>query len=273
MFFSTYTYFDNNRRGTLSARDVVVDLASESMKLSLGSDSQMYSLHSGMLKVIAKCAAPEHSSGIYRKTLDLLNEYPEYSFTITGHSLGAGLASILGVFWADPKTCRTRPESLLPNRQVQVLAFACPSVMDENLGSKCSNLILTVVIGWDWLARVSHAAVLEIRDAAIKLKEAEQENPELLKSIISGKFSNPERDLETLLELRQSLASQSNLYDRIYPPGRIAWIYKTMATQGGDAFAFYNVEDRTKVFGEILFDDNMMKHHQPDSYDSILDEM
>jgi hypothetical protein len=128
-------------RGTLSARDVVVDLSSEPIKFAIGQvDPTLFSIHGGMLRVIAKCTAPDHSSGIYSKTLELLHEYPNYSLTLTGHSLGAGLASILGVLWASPETCRTRPETGLPDRQVQVLAFACPSVMDHKLGEMCSNL-------------------------------------------------------------------------------------------------------------------------------------
>ncbi|KAJ3335442.1 hypothetical protein HDU91_002190, partial [Kappamyces sp. JEL0680] len=167
-------------RGTLSARDVIVDLCGESIELAIGSDPTLYAIHGGMLKVIAKVTSPDHSSGIYRRTKALLEEHPAYSLVLTGHSLGGGLAAILGVLWADPTTSATRDESGLPSRYVKVYAFACPSVMDDRLSNKCTNLILSVAIGWDWLARVSHAAVLEIRDAAIKLKEAEAAEPGII---------------------------------------------------------------------------------------------
>ena len=71
-------------RGTMSARDVVVDLAGETIKLSIGNDPTMYSLHGGMLKVIARVSDPSHSSGIFQKTKALLDQYPEYSLTLTG---------------------------------------------------------------------------------------------------------------------------------------------------------------------------------------------
>lgn len=244
--------------------------------MSIGQDPTLFSIHSGMLKVIAKCTAPDHSSGIYAKTRALLKEFPKYSLTLTGHSLGAGLAAILGVLWTCPERCRTRPETGLPDRRVQVMAFACPSVFDEHLGEICSDLILTIVIGWDWLARVSHAGVLEIRDAAVKLKEAESANPGLLDSILSGnEITNP--DLEKLYSLRSAIAllpRENANYDKIHPPGKIAWIYKTQSHILNDSsppkYVFYDVHSRPTVFGEIFFDECMMKHHTPTAFDQII---
>ena len=46
---------------------------------------------------------------------------------LCGHSLGAGVAALLGMMWADPETCLTVPSSGLPvGRQVQVYCFAPP---------------------------------------------------------------------------------------------------------------------------------------------------
>jgi len=260
-------------RGTLSARDVIVDLAGESVELSIGSESTLYSLHGGILKVVSRISHPEHSSGIHQRTLSLLNEFPDYSLTLTGHSLGAGVASILGILWADPDTCTMREAIGFPSRSVHVYAFACPSIMDERLAYRCWDMITTAIIGWDWLARVSHASVLEIRDAAIKLKTVDKENPQLIESILSGQIS--EDELNSVYELRRTITKelipQENDYQKIHPPGMIIWIYQSQSKP--DTFSFYEVHDRCQVFGEILFDDSMLDHHQPTSFDTIFDKM
>jgi predicted lipase len=137
-------------RGTMSARDVVVDLAGEVISLAIGDDDTLYALHGGMLKVVARVSEPSHSSGLFQKTKSLLDDFPEYSLTLTGHSLGAGLAAILSLLWADPDTGRTRPESGLRDAELKVYSFACPSVFDIRLSQRTENLILTSIIAWDW---------------------------------------------------------------------------------------------------------------------------
>lgn len=183
------------------------------------------------------------------------------------------MASILSLLWADPDTGRTRPESGLGDHEVKVYAFACPSTMDIRLSERTEGMILTTVIGWDWLARVSHTSVLEIRDAALKLKEFEVEQPGILECIISGECTPEER--AELFQLRHQITQEhiprENDYEKIHPPGRIAWIYKSM--EDPEKYSFYHVKDRSKVFGEILFDDDMMKSHHPPSYDDILFKM
>ncbi len=259
-------------RGTLSARDVIVDLAGESIELAIGNDPTLYAIHGGMLKVVAKVSTPDHSSGIFTKIKDLLITYTDYQLVLTGHSLGAGIASILGVLWADPETNSIRPESGLPRRSVKVYAFACPSVMDDRLADKCQNMILSVAIGWDWLARVSHAAVLEIRDATIMLKAHDVETPGLVDKIISGRCS--EAEVGELYELRRKITqsvTRDSDYSKIHPPGKNVWIYKSQIEP--ETYAFYHVRSRAKVFGEILFEENMLNDHQPTTYDDILEKI
>lgn len=254
-------------RGTLSVRDVIVDLAGESVEFEV--EDGTYFLHAGMLKVIAKVTTPAHASGIHSKVSTLLDQNPTYNLTITGHSLGGGLASVLGVLWADPLTGFTRPSSGLRHCSVRVYAFACASVMEDSLSQLYKNVIMSVVIGWDWLARVTKAGVVEIRDAAVKLREADLAEPGLLDSILSGSCTDDELvkcyDLRTRITKEHLPAASER---KIHPPGRSIWIYSF-----GSRFELYSVRDRAKVFGEILFDEKMTSHHHPTAYDEIFGEM
>ena len=83
---------------------------------------------------------------------DALKRNPSYDLILCGHSLGAGLCTMLGLvnslcvvltlsmtmyhlqMWADPRSCRTVRQGGLPlGRGVQVYAFAPPYEFYVNL--------------------------------------------------------------------------------------------------------------------------------------------
>ena len=55
---------------------------------------------------------------------------------LTGHSLGAGVAALLGIMWANPGSCKTSSKSGLPaGRKVKVYGFAPPCTTDAALSA------------------------------------------------------------------------------------------------------------------------------------------
>ena len=253
-------------RGTMSVRDVLVDLVGDTLAIKLGNDPFEYVMHRGFLQVAMKITQANHQSKLYDRVDDLLKKYPSYSLSITGHSLGAAVASIVGVLWADPATCRTRKGVLQPNTAVRVYAFAGPSVMSVELGEKCKELIITTIIGWDWLARISHAGVQEVRDAAVHLMNiCTKLNITVDELVSESEFSVAEK-----ADIRRSI-TKGHLPGRIYPAGRILWIHHT--PEDPTSYYMYKVKDRSKVFGQLLFCDKMLEHHQPTTYDDILDQI
>jgi hypothetical protein len=253
-------------RGTLSARDAIVDLACEPVTLVLENDEETHALHGGMLKVVSKLSQPNHTEGLYDNLNKLMNEYPEYGFTITGHSLGAGLASILAILWTDTQTGRIKPDCGLPDRKVQVYAFACPSVMDVKLGKKCESFITSYIAGWDWLARISMFNVLEIRDAVIWLSQQDVIEPGLVHSILEKSHLTPtEQEIAKMYSLRQRIikfhSDETRDSQKLFPPGNITWIYESQA---------HSVQDRQSVFGELLFTKDNFNHHLPLFYEDLL---
>ncbi|KAI8896226.1 hypothetical protein BC833DRAFT_622315 [Globomyces pollinis-pini] len=258
-------------RGTLSARDAVVDLHGEVLSLTLGDDPEPYLIHAGMLMVGSKAVA-SHTT-LYKKLLDLLENNPGYSLTLTGHSLGGALASVVGILLADPDTCHTRRDSGLPYCRVRVYAFACPGVMDTNSGDKCKNLILTSIIGWDWLARISVNSVLEIRDAMLKLKSLDEESPGFLDKLLAlqGHYDDSEEAKE-YYDLRKAISEvHINQSEKTYPPGKIVWIHNSSHDE--QKYSLHEVKDRSKVFSEILFEEYNLTHHLPLMYDTVFTTM
>lgn len=106
-------------RGTKSLHDLMIDLTCDAADLWLDHDTtgsssiitaangtqkkRPFKVHGGFLKAARTIAAAD-TIGIQEKVKDALESRPDYSLLLIGHSLGAGIASILSMLWADPAT-------------------------------------------------------------------------------------------------------------------------------------------------------------------------
>ncbi|KAF9205674.1 hypothetical protein BGZ59_000334 [Podila verticillata] len=117
-------------RGTKSLHDLMIDLTCDVSDLWLDHDStpttstwsgqntsgkssngqqqqrskkKPFKVHGGFLKA-ARTIASADTIGIQEKIKAALEDRPGYSLLLIGHSLGAGIASILSMLWADPAT-------------------------------------------------------------------------------------------------------------------------------------------------------------------------
>src|SRR6266511_2004562 len=76
-----------------------------------------------------------------------------------------GIASILALLLASPKTCKTTKSSGLPvGRHVHVYAFATPCVMSGDLSKLAIPLVTSVAYRNDVVARLSIGHILDVRD-------------------------------------------------------------------------------------------------------------
>ncbi|KAJ3310220.1 hypothetical protein HDV04_005159 [Boothiomyces sp. JEL0838] len=227
-------------RGTLSTKDALIDLTCQSADFG-------GNVHEGMLKAVMKLSNPENERGVYQIIKKTMEKY-DYDLVITGHSLGAGIAAILNLVWSD-ENGRVKPDIGLPHRAISVYGYACPSVLQLELGTKLGN-VYSVEVGYDWLSRVSLASVLDIRNKIQQLNEIDKEE-----GIIMKLLAGEEHDW---FALRNSFVKQPN---ELLPPGQIYWIANEK---------IYSVNDRLNVFGEILFEANITADHLPNNFETVL---
>ncbi|KAG0039313.1 hypothetical protein BGZ82_008761 [Podila clonocystis] len=170
-------------RGTKSLHDIMIDLTCDASDLWLNHDStptssftvsgqnatgqngqqrkkKPFKVHSGFLKA-ARTIASADTIGIQEKIKAALEDRPGYSLLLIGHSLGAGIASVLSMLWADPATGLT-PE--LPRHTSMRSSSAAP-LTDLPSGLGLSGLVTSISYGDDVVGRLSLGSVRNISHA------------------------------------------------------------------------------------------------------------
>jgi len=247
-----------------------------------------YHVHGGMLRmarVMGEIGKPVHLA-----VMDALSRNPDYELILCGHSLGAGVAALLGLMWADSTTCLTVASSGLPeDRPVSVYCIAPPCLIDADLSRLASKLIVSFVYSDDIVSRLSLGSVRDIRNAALWLCEANDNGGREGYSVVTHrtrKWKSGEEspdDMQWFLATRKTLEANMQMAD-LYPPGRVFWarrdgdLPQSQRLFGGNEneatkVRLFEVLDTERVFSQIVFSKNMLSAHMPHRYDQVLHEL
>ncbi|PPQ68657.1 hypothetical protein CVT24_005388 [Panaeolus cyanescens] len=296
-------------RGTMSLNEIAVDLTCQSESFEPASTPQpscddenpvpgrftfpkvsqkdpssdsnpKYHVHEGMLKMARAMGGV--GKPVQLAVHEALYNNPDFELVLCGHSLGAGVAAILGMacLWADPRTCLTVPSSGLPvGRKVQVYCFAPPSLVDAALGRLSEKLIVSFVYSHDVVSRLSLGTVRDLKNAAMWLCEAEAAGKGEGWSAITtraGKWKSgvgSQDDMQWFIAMRKTLEANMQNHN-MYPPGRVLWAMRdgdlhpahqlqnisehANAADPKDKLRLFEVLDVEKVFSQIVFSRNML---------------
>jgi len=226
---------------------------------------------------------------------EALYSNPDYELVMCGHSLGAGVAAILGMKWADPKTCLTVRSSGLPvGRRVFVYCVAPPALTDAALSKLANRLIVSFVYSHDVVSRLSLGSVRDLKNAALWLCEAETKHEgegwagvtTRAKQWKAGAGS-PD-DPHWFIAVRKTLEANMQM-SNMFPPGHVLWAMRdsdlhpshrsyldppsTSNVRGADKLRLFEVLDVEKVFSQIVFAKDMLKAHMPHQYDKVLHDL
>ncbi|KAF9242949.1 hypothetical protein BU15DRAFT_60231 [Melanogaster broomeanus] len=233
-----------------------------------------YRVHGGMLRmarVMGGIGKPVHLA-----VMDALSRNPDYELILCGHSLGAGVASLLALMWADPITCLTIPSSGLPvDRSVSVYCIAPPCLADAALSRLASKLSL--------------GSVRDIRNAALWLCDANGRDGGEGYSVVTHRTrqwksgNGSAEDVQWFLATRKTLETNMQMSD-LFPPGRVFWARRDRDllpsqrlapsnSEEASKIRLFEVLDTEKVFSQIVFSRNMLGAHMPHRYDQVLHEL
>ncbi|XP_029663024.1 sn1-specific diacylglycerol lipase beta-like [Formica exsecta] len=140
-------------RGSLSLRDLITDIAAASDSFECPGLPPNSTAHRGMIigvKIILKQLEN------YKVLERAFATYPNYNLTITGHSLGAGLAILLGLL------IRPRYPDL------RVYAFATPAgLLSRDAARITEEFALTIGLGDDLVMRLSVDSIENLRTSLL----------------------------------------------------------------------------------------------------------
>lgn len=188
-------------RGTLGFEDVLTDLTCDYEHLYW--QGRFYEVHKGML-ASARRLLYMHDSRLIATIRAALEEFQDYGLILCGHSLGGGVAAILGLLMAQPcepssmpgysaayVTASTSPYvsapgesprqhssdaialTLPPNRPIHVYAFGPAATMCPALAGASRGLITTIVNNADIVPGLSLGNLRDIQSVSLALKTDE----------------------------------------------------------------------------------------------------
>ncbi|KAJ3928749.1 MAG: hypothetical protein NXY57DRAFT_901446 [Lentinula lateritia] len=301
-------------RGTMSLNEIAVDLSCESEEFEPASTANSEALVPGQYDFSRRASAPSIDSSITPKRYlvhsgmlrmaramgdvgkpvhlavhEALQRNPDYGLVMCGHSLGAGVAALLGLMWADPKTCLTVHSSGLPiDRQVSVYCFAPPALTDASLSKLADGLIVSFVYSHDVVSRLSLGSVRDLKNAASWLCEAnESHRRDAGYSEVTARASNWKAgkgsadDPHWFIAVRKTLEANMRM-SHTFPPGRILWAlresdlhpsHRIETSKILDKLRLFEVLDVAEVFSQIVFAKDMLGAHLPHKYDSVLHDL
>lgn len=197
-------------RGTYSAEDVFTDFFANGT--AFGREG---SAHAGMTKA---------ASFLFNKFQSLFHSFSGdgHNIILVGHSLGAGIASLLAL--------KMLEEGLNP-LLFKAIAFEPPSCMDRSLASTCSkhNIVLSVVNRDDMVPRLAITPFLNLLKDLVSFdwrkvqEESSVEAPIMLRMITA--LLQASKETEASRQARNAEISKTSIqdYDPVVP-GKIIYI-------------------------------------------------
>ncbi|KAF8742878.1 Lipase (class 3), partial [Rhizoctonia solani] len=282
----------NSRKGTYSLNELAIDLTCEPVPFipvretpafKSKDDSQNHDteqgnethfVHGGMLKtaeLMGLSGRPVHAA-----IAKALGKNRGYDLVLTGHSLGAGVASLLSLMWADPSTGLTVRRSGLPShRRVTAYCFGPPCIMSPELSKLAKSMVTSFVYSHDIVSTLSLGSVRDMQRAAAWLcvGSGDESCGSVLSKATRRKFGRQGEEEEAqatekwLLAFRKTLEANMNMAD-LFPPGRVLWALNdcdvSQQTTGNSnpvqpgVLRLFEVDEVETAFSQIVFSRDML---------------
>jgi hypothetical protein len=208
-------------RGTISIQDALTDLVCDHEPYEVFGTKGF--MHTGFRKA-AKTLANQLEPLIQQNFAKLDNQGP-ISLILTGHSLGAAVATSLTVHWMNSRT--------FGETNIQCYAYASPCVFSLPLATHPSlqSSIKSVVVKDDLVPRLCHGSAWDLRGRVLKVQELRENSPaeyKNLENMVSGENKMPKESAASIYKLLDPVDEPK---ERLYPAGTV--YYATPSNEKG----------------------------------------
>lgn len=247
-------------KGTSTLADVLTDIIGKAIPHTIEGDKEIR-CHEGMYTA---------AQLLLEETMHLIEKFfvPQgYRLFICGHSLGAGVSSLLGMFI----------KQHLPTLNLQVYAFATPACCSYDASLDCQDFVTSIVNNNDCVPRLSLMNIrtlnklLAVLDTKLEEKGLSPDSFAKAKKYMTDLMSIDSTLLMTPRELTKFLDSEFSeprddrfLDLELYVPGRVVSIWnhvKDPNRVGGKV-----IDGQSQVLRQIFVESNMVSDHSCDSY-------
>lgn len=212
-------------RGTWSAHDILTDLCCTPEEYFVRSKRKKHRAHNGML------AAARGVISMAEETIEKeLDDHPDYSLVLVGHSLGGSVAAVVGQLWAD--TFR--------GVRVYVYGPACVAPMDD-IDKK---LVVSVLLEGDPFSSLSLGHVADTSCALAHLCDNEDLRTNIL-TVTDGSIENMDKADLAWCKAKMGEIREHMIGEKMYPPGRLLYVEACDGRKGSPVIrdistTFYN---------------------------------
>ncbi|GAB6027250.1 hypothetical protein CHUAL_001535 [Chamberlinius hualienensis] len=254
-------------RGSWTVRDLLTDLNAECEPLQFENAPSESVAHRGMLKAATYVYDRLNNKRVIEEALD---SHPDYNIIAIGHSLGAGVAALLGLLM----------RAQYP--QIRCYLYSPPGgLVSTEVAMLSEQFMMSVILGCDFIPRLGIATMENLKSSLIDvLCSCDKPKYKVLASGLWKVFFPEEEELiedpERIPMVRGSFNTSYHTINcgrsapALYAPGRILHLVRSN-THSEEETVVYACWRKASFFDRILITPCMWTDHLPISLSKALD--
>lgn len=197
--------------------------------------------HAGWLK-----AAQNLSNKIKNDVEEAVRLNPDYELVVTGHSMGATIATLLTLEWGANQNLN----------KARCYAFAAPGTLTLDMGRHplVAERVCSVTLGNDFVSRFGLPNLLDLRETIVHLTKkmpGDWKERSFANAVLSG-----ELEQEELEGIMASVEDEAMTHEKLFPAGTVWYLMPYEANASSSARRVDHA-----YFGEVLLKADMFTTH------------